>query len=122
MQLLGETRDAMAQGFMELLQKELDKHSREDQYWLLVHTKPLKGQTVIGSFQTFKQVFAKMNAEPPAMLGTIRIHVDNKKGRYKMEVFPHDAPIDQSVYDQDAEFVPDVYESSFKVGSALLYQ
>ena len=121
-QLLGDTRDEMARGFMNLLQEQLDKNSNEDQYYLLVHTKPLKNQTLIGSQVTFKQVFAKMKVQPPAMLGTMRIFVDNKKGMYKLEVFPHDAPIDQSVYGIDGEIVPDVYESAFKVGNALMYQ
>lgn len=120
-QTIGETRQAMAEGFMDQLQKILDKYSREDEYYLLVHGKALKNENVEGKV-TFKQVFLKLNVCPPAYLASIRIHVNNKKGCYKMEVFPHDVPIDQSVYGTDSEIVPEVYESAFKVKNSILYQ
>ena len=121
-QEIGETRNAMAEGFMKLFEEQLDKNKNEKDYYLLVHAKPLRGQTVVGAKTTFKQVFAKLDVCPPAMLGTIRIYVNNEKGSYKMEVFPHDTPIDQSVYGSDRELVPEVYESAFQVRDSLLYQ
>lgn len=120
-QQIGETREAMGWGFMERLQEALDMHSKEDEYYILVHTKPLRGQTLIGATTTFKEVFLKMKTCPPAMIGTIRIFVNNRKGTYKLEVFPHDVPIDESVY-SDNEFSTDVAETAFKVGHALIYQ
>jgi len=119
MQQLGETGDAMAKGFMDELQKVLDENPRDDHYWILVHAKPLLNQNYLGK-HAIRQVFVKMNYEPPPLLGTIRIFVDNKKGAYKMEVFPHDVPIDESVYEK-GEVSPEIYESSFKLGNCIMY-
>lgn len=118
MQEIGETRNAMAEGFMSQLDKFIDKHKRDDHYWILVHAKRLHGQGVDGK-TTFKQVFAKMNCEPPALLGTMRIYVDNRKGNYVMEVFPYDIPVDESLYEA-GEVVPEVYKSSFKLPSGSI--
>lgn len=118
-QEIGETRDAMAKGFMDELDEFLNKHSKDDHYWILVHAKRLR-QNIDGK-SAFKQVFAKMNCEPPPLLGTIRIFVNNKKGSYKMEVFPYDIPVDESLYEA-GEIIPEVYESSFKLPKgSLLY-
>lgn len=111
-QEMGETRDAMAKGFMGELQKFLDENSKDDFYWILVHAKQLR-QSFEDKF-VFKQVFAKMPVEPPPLLGTMRIYVDNKAGSYKMEVFPYDIPVDEGLYEA-GEVVPEVYESSFKL-------
>lgn len=121
-QELGETRDAMGVGFMKLLQQQLDKYSNEGEYYLLFHAKPLKDQTVEGSKHTLKQVFAMTKKKPKTYIGSIRIHVNNRTGRYKMEVFPHDAPLSQKFFTTDSEIVPEVFEDAFQVKDALLYQ
>ena len=90
MQQLGETREAMARGLMNHLEKVINdpKTQKLDKYYVLVHAKPLPGHSNI-----INQKLIILSYKPSMMLSCMLFGINNREGKLTLEwALPGDWP------------------------------
>ena len=85
--VIGDLREQLARDTLLNLEKVINTNKRREKYYLLVHA---------GNFgKNIKTTIMISDKEPPKLLGTICLKVDNVKGRIdRLWVLPYDIPKD----------------------------
>jgi hypothetical protein len=124
-QTMGETREAMSRGCMELVEDFVNNMKHEVKpFYIMYAAKPdhntseIDGRKVSGAI---KQAIKATSIRPPKLLGFLVWYVDNSRGIFEFlpELSsPPDIPLDESLLsDRPEDFFPSIASkaSSFNV-------
>ncbi len=112
----GDLRKELGKELMESIEKVInDNAKKHDKYFILVHSDWDPAQRNV-----LRTRLVIMLEKPPAMLGTICVYVNNKKGIAKvMYALPQDIPTDHvEMSDQGSE---GVFDSAKNNNSPIIY-
>ena len=100
--VIGDLREELARDTILNLEKVINANKRREKYYLLVHA---------GNFgKNIKTTIMISEKEPPKLLGTICLKVNNVKGRIdRLWVLPYDIPKDDG--DLSSVGIEEVFKS-----------